>query len=77
MEKDLRQEQKGMQEVLCEKQRVIESQERHIVSLDAANRRLRSTLEHIKEHQRGPSGNGMVVPRPSLLCDNERKSSSC
>ncbi len=77
LEEEKEVEQSKLTKVVAEKQRIIDLQERRILSLDAANTQLLSALSHIKD--RCHNQNGVTAERLtfSLPDDQEFKSSSC
>ena len=81
VEEGLRAEKHQLAQAMDQKEKVIAIQERRIQSLDAANARLLSALNQLKErYNANPTCNGMQGPtRPKLaLSENGQfKSSSC
>lgn len=83
VEEELRKEQQEMAGVISAKQKVIDAQERRIHTLDAANVRLMTALNQLKERYQLQSGrNGTSPPALKMaLVENGTelgyKSSSC
>ncbi|CAL1580637.1 unnamed protein product [Knipowitschia caucasica] len=80
VEEELRRDHAEMQAVIEAKQKIIDAQEKRILSLDAANTRLISALTQVKERYSGVSlRNGLCPSSPSKLSiteSGEFKSSS-
>ena len=80
VEEELRKEQAELHGVVGQKQKVIEAQERRIQSLDAANTRLLTALNQLKDRYQLQVKNGMASPTKAKLSiteNGEYKSSSC
>jgi len=80
VEEELRREQCELQTVVSQKQKIIDAQERRIQSLDAANNRLLSALNQLKERCQVQNRNGIASPTRSKLQLSENgqfKSSNC
>ncbi|CAL1287205.1 unnamed protein product [Larinioides sclopetarius] len=85
VEEELRREQQEMQGVILAKQKVIDSQERKLQTLDAANTRLLAALAQLKERYQLQGRNGLVSSSPTSPAklaviengDIRFKSSSC
>lgn len=77
VEEELRKEKQEMQDVISEKQRVIDTQGRQIHTLDTANTRLMTALGHLSDcYQSKPCIGGQK--KPIILPETaEFKSSSC
>ena len=60
VEEKLKHEQVALQSVVQHKQKIIDAQERKIVSMDAANMRLLTALNQLKE--RYQTKNGVATP---------------
>ncbi|ELT88294.1 hypothetical protein CAPTEDRAFT_225557 [Capitella teleta] len=68
VEGELRKEQQELQTVVSEKQQIIEVQEQRIHALDAANNRLLSALNQLKDRcQPGRPPNGLTSPQVAQL----------
>lgn len=69
-----------MQAVIDAKQKIIDAQEKRIVSLDSANTRLMSALTQVKERYSMQVRNGISPTNPTKLSiteNGEFKNSSC
>jgi RAS protein activator-like 2 len=81
VEGELRKEQQELQTVVSEKQLIIEAQEQRIQALDAANNRLLSALNQLKDRcGRPPNGltPSQVAAQLSLTPENGHfRSSTC
>ena len=79
VEDELRTDQEEMQNIVYQKQRVIEAQERRIQTLDTANAKLMSALNQLRNVSQA-NHNGMLGPLKSTLISSELaefKTSSC
>ncbi|XP_048469407.1 DAB2 interacting protein b isoform X2 [Rhincodon typus] len=81
VEDELKKDHAEMQAAVDSKQKIIEAQEKRIVSLDAANARLMSALSQLKERYSMQSRNGISPTNPTKLQITEngefRNSSNC
>uniref|UniRef100_A0A8D0AQT2 RAS protein activator like 2 n=1 Tax=Sander lucioperca TaxID=283035 RepID=A0A8D0AQT2_SANLU len=81
VEDELKRDHAEMQAVIEAKQKIIDAQERRIVSLDAANSRLMAALTQVKERYSAPNlRNGLSPSNPTKLSiteNGEFKNSSC
>ncbi|XP_069743751.1 disabled homolog 2-interacting protein-like isoform X4 [Narcine bancroftii] len=81
VEDELKKDHTEMQAAVDSKQKIIEAQEKRIVSLDAANARLMSALTQLKERYSMQSRNGISPTNPTKLQITEngefRNSSNC
>ncbi|XP_054452651.1 ras GTPase-activating protein nGAP isoform X2 [Anoplopoma fimbria] len=81
VEEELKRDHAEMQAVIEAKQKIIDAQERRIVSLDAANSRLMAALTQVKERYSTPNlRNGLSPSNPTKLSiteNGEFKNSSC
>ncbi|XP_072344643.1 disabled homolog 2-interacting protein-like isoform X3 [Scyliorhinus torazame] len=81
VEDELKKDHSEMQAAVDSKQKIIEAQEKRIVSLDAANARLMSALSQLKERYSMQSRNGISPTNPTKLQITEngefRNSSNC
>ncbi|XP_051892925.1 LOW QUALITY PROTEIN: DAB2 interacting protein b [Pristis pectinata] len=81
VEDELKKDHAEMQAAVDSKQKIIEAQEKRIVSLDAANARLMSALTQLKERYSMQSRNGISPTNPTKLQITEngefRNSSNC
>ncbi|CAH1272021.1 RASAL2 [Branchiostoma lanceolatum] len=81
VEEELRKEHQEMQHLVDAKQRVIEAQEKRIQSLDAANARLLTALNQLKEkyhhHMKNAANNTKPSAKLSVTENGEFKNSSC
>ncbi|XP_078605546.1 disabled homolog 2-interacting protein-like isoform X2 [Branchiostoma floridae x Branchiostoma japonicum] len=81
VEEELRKEHQEMQHLVDAKQRVIEAQEKRIQSLDAANARLLTALNQLKEkyhhHVKNAANNTKPSAKLSVTENGEFKNSSC
>ncbi|KAK3087737.1 hypothetical protein FSP39_010003, partial [Pinctada imbricata] len=79
VEDELRHDQEEMQNIVYQKQKVIEAQERRIQTLDTANAKLMSALNQLRNVSQA-NHNGMLGPLKSTLISSELaefKRSSC
>ncbi|XP_055515753.1 disabled homolog 2-interacting protein-like isoform X7 [Leucoraja erinacea] len=81
VEDELKKDHAEMQAAVDSKQKIIEAQEKRIVSLDAANARLMAALTQLKERYSMQSRNGISPTNPTKLQITEngefRNSSNC
>ncbi|XP_029474436.1 ras GTPase-activating protein nGAP isoform X2 [Rhinatrema bivittatum] len=80
VEEELKKDHAEMQAVIDAKQKIIDAQEKRIVSLDAANTRLMSALTQVKERYSVQVRNGISPTTPTKLSiteNGEFKNSSC
>ncbi|XP_005991140.1 ras GTPase-activating protein nGAP [Latimeria chalumnae] len=80
VEEELKKDHAEMQAVIDAKQKIIDAQEKRIVSLDAANSRLMSALTQVKERYSMQARNGISPTNPTKLSiteNGEFKNSSC
>ncbi|XP_067339714.1 DAB2 interacting protein b isoform X4 [Channa argus] len=81
VEEELKKDHSDMQAVVDSKQKIIDAQEKRIVSLDAANARLMSALTQLKERYSMQTRNGISPTNPTKLQITEngefRNSSNC
>ncbi|XP_072854285.1 ras GTPase-activating protein nGAP isoform X4 [Pogona vitticeps] len=80
VEEELKKDHAEMQAVIDTKQKIIDAQEKRILSLDSANTRLMSALTQVKEHYSMQARNGISPTNPTKLSiteNGEFKNSSC
>uniref|UniRef100_A0A2K6G4Q6 RAS protein activator like 2 n=1 Tax=Propithecus coquereli TaxID=379532 RepID=A0A2K6G4Q6_PROCO len=80
VEEELKKDHAEMQAVIDAKQKIIDAQEKRIVSLDSANTRLMSALAQVKERYSMQVRNGISPTNPTKLSiteNGEFKNSSC
>ncbi|KAM4720874.1 ras GTPase-activating protein nGAP isoform 5-T5 [Rhinophrynus dorsalis] len=80
VEEELKKDHAEMQAVIDAKQKIIDAQEKRIISLDAANTRLMSALTQVKERYSAQVRNGISPTNPTKLSiteNGEFKNSSC
>ncbi|XP_039192953.1 ras GTPase-activating protein nGAP [Crotalus tigris] len=80
VEEELKKDHAEMQATIDAKQKIIEAQEKRILSLDSANTRLMSALTQVKEHydmQARSSVSPTNPPRLSITESGEFRNSSC
>ncbi|CAH2311300.1 ras GTPase-activating nGAP isoform X1 [Pelobates cultripes] len=80
VEEELKKDHAEMQAVIDAKQKIIDAQEKRIMSLDAANTRLMSALTQVKERYSSQVRNGISPTNPTKLSiteNGEFKNSSC
>ncbi|XP_041446433.1 ras GTPase-activating protein nGAP isoform X1 [Xenopus laevis] len=80
VEEELKKDHAEMQAVIDAKQKIIDAQEKRIISLDAANTRLMSALTQVKERYNSQVRNGISPTNPTKLSiteNGEFKNSSC
>uniref|UniRef100_A0A8C6Y7T9 RAS protein activator like 2 n=1 Tax=Naja naja TaxID=35670 RepID=A0A8C6Y7T9_NAJNA len=80
VEEELKKDHAEMQATIDAKQKIIEAQEKRILSLDSANTRLMSALTQVKEHygmQARSSASPTNPPRLSITENGEFRNSSC
>ncbi|XP_034265614.1 ras GTPase-activating protein nGAP isoform X1 [Pantherophis guttatus] len=80
VEEELKKDHAEMQATIDAKQKIIEAQEKRILSLDSANTRLMSALTQVKEHygmQARSSVSPTNPPRLSITENGEFRNSSC
>ncbi|KAG8436828.1 hypothetical protein GDO86_007783 [Hymenochirus boettgeri] len=80
VEEELKKDHAEMQAVIDAKQKIIDAQEKRIISLDAANTRLMSALTQVKERYSSQVRNGISPTNPTKLSiteNGEFKNSSC
>ncbi|XP_053324694.1 ras GTPase-activating protein nGAP isoform X2 [Spea bombifrons] len=80
VEEELKKDHAEMQAVIDAKQKIIDAQEKRIISLDAANTRLMSALTQVKERYSSQVRNGLSPTNPTKLSiteNGEFKNSSC
>ncbi|XP_072130407.1 ras GTPase-activating protein nGAP isoform X1 [Mobula birostris] len=80
VEEELRKDHSEMQAVIDAKQKIIEAQEKRIVTLDSANSRLMNALTQVKERYSMQTRNGISPTNPTKLSiteNGEFKNSSC
>ncbi|MEE6495963.1 hypothetical protein FKM82_002187 [Ascaphus truei] len=80
VEEELKKDHAEMQSVIDAKQKIIDAQEKRIISLDAANTRLMSALTQVKERYSSQVRNGISPTNPTKLSiteNGEFKNSSC
>ncbi|XP_010131292.1 PREDICTED: ras GTPase-activating protein nGAP [Buceros rhinoceros silvestris] len=80
VEEELKKDHAEMQAVVDAKQKIIDAQEKRIVSLDSANTRLMSALTQVKERYSMQVRNGISPTNPTKLSiteNGEFKNSSC
>ena len=80
IEEDLRQEQQEMKSAISRKEQIIDSQERRIRELDAANNKLQKTLNDMKERVSRSSksdNNKQQTYKTTLYVNDYNKSSFC
>ncbi|CAI5776381.1 GTPase-activating nGAP isoform X1 [Podarcis lilfordi] len=80
VEEELKKDHAEMQAVIDTKQKIIDAQEKRILSLDSANTRLMSALTQVKEHYSMQARNGISPTNPTRLSiteNGEFKNSSC
>uniref|UniRef100_UPI00398F19A3 ras GTPase-activating protein nGAP isoform X1 n=1 Tax=Pristiophorus japonicus TaxID=55135 RepID=UPI00398F19A3 len=83
VEEELKKDHSEMQAVIDTKQKIIEAQEKRIVSLDSANSRLMNALTQVKERYSMQTRNGISPTNPtnptklSITENGEFKNSSC
>ncbi|KAM8930187.1 ras GTPase-activating protein nGAP isoform 2-T2 [Pelodytes ibericus] len=80
VEEELKKDHAKMQAVIDAKQKIIDAQEKRIMSLDAANTRLMSALTQVKERYSSQVRNGISPTNPTKLSiteNGEFKNSSC
>uniref|UniRef100_A0A4W3H2S0 RAS protein activator like 2 n=1 Tax=Callorhinchus milii TaxID=7868 RepID=A0A4W3H2S0_CALMI len=80
VEEELKKDHADMQAVIDAKQKIIEAQEKRIISLDSANSRLMNALTQVKERYNMQTRNGISPTNPTKLSiteNGEFKNSSC
>ncbi|XP_059840848.1 ras GTPase-activating protein nGAP isoform X5 [Hypanus sabinus] len=80
VEEELRKDHSEMQAVIDAKQKIIEAQEKRIITLDSANSRLMNALTQVKERYSMQTRNGISPTNPTKLSiteNGEFKNSSC
>lgn len=80
VEEELRKDHSEMQAVIDTKQKIIEAQEKRIITLDSANSRLMNALTQVKERYSMQTRNGISPTNPTKLSiteNGEFKNSSC
>ncbi|XP_038651013.1 ras GTPase-activating protein nGAP isoform X5 [Scyliorhinus canicula] len=80
VEEELKKDHSEMQTVIDAKQKIIEAQEKRIISLDSANSRLMNALTQVKERYSMQTRNGISPTNPTKLSiteNGEFKNSSC
>ncbi|XP_069793782.1 ras GTPase-activating protein nGAP isoform X3 [Narcine bancroftii] len=80
VEEELRKDHSEMQAVIDAKQKIIDAQEKRIVTLDSANSRLMNALTQVKERYSMQTRNGISPTNPTKLSiteNGEFKNSSC
>ncbi|KAM4640538.1 ras GTPase-activating protein nGAP isoform 1-T1 [Discoglossus pictus] len=80
VEEELKKDHAEMQAVIDAKQKIIDAQEKRIMSLDAANTRLMSALTQVKERYSSQVRNGISPTNPTKLSiteNGEFKNSNC
>ncbi|XP_070602787.1 ras GTPase-activating protein nGAP isoform X2 [Erythrolamprus reginae] len=80
VEEELKKDHAEMQATIDAKQKIIEAQERRIISLDSANTRLMSALTQVREHygmQAQSSVSPTNPPRLSITENGEFRNSNC
>ncbi|XP_028937175.1 ras GTPase-activating protein nGAP isoform X3 [Ornithorhynchus anatinus] len=80
VEEELKKDHAEMQAVIDAKQKIIDAQEKRILSLDSANTRLMSALTQVKERYSMQVRNGISPTNPTKLSiteNGEFKNSSC
>ncbi|XP_055963299.1 LOW QUALITY PROTEIN: ras GTPase-activating protein nGAP [Sorex fumeus] len=80
VEEELKKDHAEMQAVIDAKQKIIDAQEKRILSLDSANTRLMSALTQVKERYSVQARNGVSPTNPTKLSiteNGEFRNSSC
>ncbi|KAL8178044.1 UNVERIFIED_CONTAM: Ras GTPase-activating protein nGAP [Gekko kuhli] len=76
VEAELKKDHEKMQDVIETKQKIIDAQEKRILSLESANTRLMSALTQVKDHYSMQARNGISPTKLSITENGEFKSSS-
>lgn len=77
IEEDLRQEQQEMKSAISRKEQIIDSQERRIRELDAANNKLQKTLTDMKDRVTRKAESKQQTYKTTLYVNDYNKSSFC
>ncbi|XP_060088475.1 ras GTPase-activating protein nGAP isoform X8 [Heteronotia binoei] len=76
VEAELKKDHEKMQDVIETKQKIIDAQEKRILSLESANTRLMNALTQVKDHYSMQARNGISPTKLSITENGEFKSSS-